>query len=125
MARYEVREMPEDDMGWKVHDTEGKLAFCMKPGCDMAVEVRLDHAERIVACLNALSGIPDPAAFVEAARKVVEPGRSLASWTRLAAHRGVGTSFASPSDQDLLRAEAEASAAIDMLQKALSGKAVG
>ena len=64
MARYEVRDVAESK-AVAVHDGEnanGPAAF-LNP-CDR------EFANRVCACLNALSGIPDPAAFVEAAKAV-------------------------------------------------------
>lgn len=86
--RYEVREMSEEGMGWLVWDSETKPAFCMKPGRALALEMREGDANRLVACLNALEGIPDPAAFVEAARKVVEEGVATPCVDRLRAALG-------------------------------------
>lgn len=44
-----------------------------------AVEMANANAARIVACVNALAGVPDPAAFVKAARELVTAGSIAAS----------------------------------------------
>jgi hypothetical protein len=64
--RYEVRQL-DTSSAIAVHDADnvtGPAAFLNSFDKELA--------NRIAACLNALEGIPDPAAFVEAARKVVE-----------------------------------------------------
>lgn len=44
-----------------------------KPGCYSKENAQAD-ADRIVSCVNALAGVPDPAAFVAAVRAAVEAG---------------------------------------------------
>lgn len=64
MARYIIRELIGGTV-FAVADDANNSALFAKSQCE-------ELARRSLACLNALSGIPDPAAFVEAARKVVQ-----------------------------------------------------
>lgn len=50
----------------------------------------LSNAARIVACVNALANIPDPAAFVERAKKTEEALKSIADFCSIYDHDQAG-----------------------------------
>lgn len=52
--------------GWNVHNGQEEIV-----GCEGILGDGEANAARIVSCVNALAGIQDPAAFVEAARGLV------------------------------------------------------
>lgn len=63
---------------WEFQDTYGDLigdtcaSSASEPhhGCSLALGEA--NANRLVACVNALAGVPDPAAFVAAARELAD-----------------------------------------------------
>ena len=52
------------------------IAFC-SDAWNVIPTDNLSNAERIVACVNALAGIPDPAAEIAAMREVVEQAKKF------------------------------------------------
>ena len=52
---------------------------CSNDDGTVGLYINQANADRIVACVNALAGIDDPAAFVEAAKAVVEQYESAGS----------------------------------------------
>ena len=78
MARYEVIFEATGD-GLILMDTQYPVENGKTLDAEVADFSETDAGERAAACLNALEGIPDPAAFVEAAKAVVQADIDWAS----------------------------------------------
>jgi hypothetical protein len=71
MKKQQQTHTPEP---WRAkHDYEHRFSIETADGIDMpATAYREANAQRIVACVNSLAGIPDPAAALTQAREALE-----------------------------------------------------